>query len=104
MIDAAASPQAKIDAYLHASILLDRIVPGSVVDDIDSLRHIRYGRPKRGVQHEIIAAGVEPDRVLAVLAAHRDRGLPISRRSRRWTSAGSPSTSGAAFRASSATR
>jgi GNAT superfamily N-acetyltransferase len=74
MIDAEASPQAKIDAYLHASILLDRIVPGSVVDDIDGLRHIRYGRPKLGVQHEIIAAGVEPDRVLAVLAAHRDLG------------------------------
>jgi GNAT superfamily N-acetyltransferase len=72
MIDAEASPQATIDAYLHASILLDRIVPGAAVDEIDGLRHIRYGRPKVGVQHEIIAVGVERDRVLSVISARHD--------------------------------
>ena len=68
MIEAESSPQTTIDAYLHASILLEQIIPGCVVDEIDGVRHIRYGRPKAGVMDEIIAAGVEPDRVLAVIS------------------------------------
>lgn len=66
----ASDPRCAIEAFLHASILLERIVPGCVVDDLDGLRHIRYGRPKVGVQHEIIADDSDPAHVLAILARH----------------------------------
>lgn len=72
MIEDEASPQATIAAYLHASILLEQIIPGAVVDEIDGLRHIRYGRPKAGVQHELIAVGLDPDRVLSIISKHHD--------------------------------
>lgn len=52
-----------IEAFLHASILLKTIVPGSVVDEVDGLRHIRFGIPRSGVNHEILA----DDRPLADL-------------------------------------
>jgi GNAT superfamily N-acetyltransferase len=70
MIDADATQQTAIDAYLYASILLEEIIPGCVVDDLDGVRHIRYGRPKAGVNHEVIAAGIEPDRVFATIASN----------------------------------
>ncbi|HEX5165430.1 MAG TPA: GNAT family N-acetyltransferase [Thermomicrobiales bacterium] len=62
-------PEAR-DAFLAASILLERIVPGCVVDDLDGLLHIHYGRPKVGIEHEIVADDNDPVRTLAVAAAH----------------------------------
>jgi GNAT superfamily N-acetyltransferase len=59
-----------IDAYLDASILLEQIVPGCVVDDLDGLTHIRYGRPRAGIDDEIIARDADPARVLSVIARH----------------------------------
>ncbi len=55
-----------IHAFIHASVLLERLVPGCVVDDLDGLRPIRYGRLKVGVQYEILANDSEPGYVLAV--------------------------------------
>lgn len=65
-----ASLRGATEAFLHASILLEQLVPGCVVDDLDGLRHIRYGRPKVGVQHEIVAADSDPTQVLAIVAQH----------------------------------
>jgi GNAT superfamily N-acetyltransferase len=59
-----------VDAYLHASILLDRIIPGCVVETIDGMQHIHYGRPKNGVEHEIVARDGGVAAALAVVAHH----------------------------------
>jgi GNAT superfamily N-acetyltransferase len=59
-----------IDAYLHASLLLETIVPGCVVDDIDGLRHICFGRPKAGVHHEIIAGDRSLADVVSIVGRH----------------------------------
>lgn len=61
-----------IDAFLHASVLVEQFIRGCVVDDLDGLQHIRYGRPKVGVSHEIIAGDANPANVLAVIARHPD--------------------------------
>jgi GNAT superfamily N-acetyltransferase len=59
-----------IDAYLDASILLEQIVPGCIVDDLDGLRHIHYGRPRGGIHHEMIARDADPASVLSIIERH----------------------------------
>lgn len=66
----AEDPQRVLEAYLDASVLLETIIPGAVVDDLDGLRHIHYGRPKAGVQHELIVVDDIPANIRAVVAAH----------------------------------
>ena len=59
-----------IDAYLHASILLERIIPGSVVETIDGAWHLHYGRPKQGIEHEIVVRNGGLPEGLAIAAHH----------------------------------
>lgn len=59
-----------IGAYLHASIMLETIVPGSVVDDVDGLRHVHYGRPKANVWDEVYAGETDPAQVVDILRRH----------------------------------
>lgn len=61
-----------IAAFLDASILLEQIVPGSVVSDLEGLRHIHYGRPRAGVNEEVIADDRDPLEILAVLSRHSE--------------------------------
>ncbi len=72
MIPPAASLREATDAFIHASVLLEKLVPGCVVDDLDGLQHIHYGRPKVGVHHEIIAGNAAPPDVLPILALHSE--------------------------------
>jgi GNAT superfamily N-acetyltransferase len=59
-----------IDAYLHATLLLETIIPGSAVDTIDGARHIHYGRPIGGVWHEIVLRDAELAAGLTIVANH----------------------------------
>lgn len=61
-----------IDAYLHASILLERIIPGCVVETIDGAQHIHYGRPKLGVEHEVVVRDSGLAAGAAVIAHHQE--------------------------------
>ncbi len=61
-----------IDAFLHATTMLEQLIDDCQVQALDGLKHIEYGRPKVGVRHEIVVGNQDPAYVLAVTAAHAE--------------------------------
>lgn len=58
--------------YTTAYLRLEAAVPGFAVEDIEGLTHIRYGRPKAGLSHELYVGETPSDVVLDVVARHPD--------------------------------
>lgn len=54
------------EAYLR----LEAAVPGFHVEQIDGVTHIRYGRPKGGLSHELYAGETPTADILAVVRQH----------------------------------
>ncbi len=58
--------------YTAAYLRLEAAVPGFSVENVEGLTHIRYGRPKAGLSHEIYAGDVPPREVVDVIHRHPD--------------------------------
>lgn len=58
--------------YTAAYLRLEAAVPGFSVEDVEGLTHIRYGRPKAGLSHELYVGETPPDVVLGVVSRHPD--------------------------------
>ncbi|HYI16296.1 MAG TPA: hypothetical protein VEX37_12955, partial [Thermomicrobiales bacterium] len=69
-IDRNLGTSAVLESYLHASVLLEQIIPGCVVEEIDGFQHIWYGRPKIHVEHEVVAADGDRAGALEVVSRH----------------------------------
>ncbi len=56
--------------YTAAYLRLEAAVPGFSVEQVEGLTHIRYGRPKAGLSHEIYAGETPTAELLDIVARH----------------------------------